>query len=106
MGIVAILTKPRKPTPFRAAVATALTIQAFIYFLTAMVLDCGLTNSIATYAILFYWASFAGVLLLRIRTRNRTFTRADANLVKCSYFAYLVLLPILNALVAEWKGMQ
>lgn len=74
--------------------------------MTGMLLDGGATNRIATYALLFYWSSFFGALLLRLITRQFTFTRLDAGLVKFSYFAYLVMLPLLDALVGSFKGIQ
>ncbi len=106
MGITATLSKPIRLPPFWDAVVTALVIQGVIYILTGMMLDCGATNQIATYALLFYWASFVGALLCRLVTRQITFTCFDAGLVKFSYFAYLVILPFLNALVGQLKGIE
>ena len=85
---------------------TALVIQGIVLVLTGMMLDCGLTNRIATFALLFYWSSFFGALLVRLIIRQFTFTRFDAELIKFSYFAYLVILPLLDALIASLKGIQ
>lgn len=106
MGVATTLTKPIKLPPFWDAVVTAFVIQGVVFILTGMMLDCGLTNRIATFALLFYWSSFAGALVLRLVTRHFTFTPFDAGLVKFSYFAYLVILPFLDMLVAKLKGIQ
>ncbi|MFA5206715.1 MAG: hypothetical protein WC708_20135 [Lentisphaeria bacterium] len=103
MGVTAALTRPIKLPPFGDAVATALVIQGVIFVLTAMMLDGGLTNRLASFSLLFYWASFSGVLLVRVIRRHFTFTRVDAGIVKFSYFAYLLMLPFLDLLAAWLK---
>lgn len=106
MGVTATLMKPIKFPPFGDAVVTALVIQGIIYISTAMMLDAGVTSRIATFALLFWWSSFLGALLVRVATRQFIFTRADAALIKFSYLAYLVILPFLDLLVGRLKGIQ
>ncbi len=106
MGVTATLTKPIKLPPFWDAVVSALVIQGIIFVLTGMMLDCGLTNRIASFALLFWWSSFFGALIVRVVTRQFTFTPLDAGLIKFSYFGYLVILPLLDMLMGMLKGVQ
>lgn len=106
MGIVTTLTKPIGLPAFWDAVVAAVVIQGIVLILTAMMLDCGVTIKIATYASLFYWSSFLGVLLWRVVTKRFRFTRLDSGLIKFGYFAYLVIPPVLNLLAARSRGIE